>query len=81
MIDQNIKDIIQNQDPNKGMDQVFFTKFHGTKQNTTLTTIQVGKQLNQTTLQIQKQFIIGMVQLGCPNRRLKWPDLMAELLV
>ena len=25
MIDQNIKDIIQNQDPNKGMDQVFFT--------------------------------------------------------
>ena len=25
MIDQNIKDIIQNQDPNTGMDQLFFT--------------------------------------------------------
>ena len=25
MIDQNIRDIIKNQDPNKGMDQLFFT--------------------------------------------------------
>jgi len=50
----------------------------GMIQNIRPTTLKVGKPLNQTTLQIQKQFTIGMVQLGCPNRRLIWPELMAE---
>jgi hypothetical protein len=51
--------------------------FHGMKQNITLTTIEVGKQLNQTTTRKPKQSIIGMAQLGFLNRRLKWPELMA----
>ena len=55
--------------------------FHGMKQNITLTTIEVGKQLNQTTTRKPKQSIIGTAQLGCPSRRLKWPDLMVDLLV
>jgi len=53
--------------------------FLGTKTNITLTTLKVGKQQNQTTNRKHLPNIIGMAQLGCPNRRLKtWPDLMAE---
>jgi hypothetical protein len=43
-----------------------------------LTTHKVGKQQNQTTNRKHQQSTTGMAQLGCPNRRLTWPDLMAE---
>jgi hypothetical protein len=45
------------------------TQFIGTKQNTTLTTLKVGKRLNQTTTRKHLPNTIGMAQLGCPNRR------------
>ena len=57
--------------------QVLLILLVGTKLNITLTTIQVGKQLNLTTRQKHLQSIIGMAQLGFLNRRLKWPDQMA----
>ena len=51
------------------------TLFHGTKQNKTLTTIQVGKLLNPMMTQKLKQSMIGMAQLG--HRKLKWLEPMA----
>ena len=38
----------------------------GTNQNITLTTLKVGKQLNQTTQRKHQQYTIGTAQLGCP---------------
>ena len=46
-----------------------FTLYHGTKQNIKLTTLKVGKQLNQTIHRKHLPNTIGMAQLGCPNRR------------
>ncbi len=52
------------------------TLSYGTKQNITLTTIQVGKQLNPMMTQKLQQSMIGMAQLG--HRKIKWLDQMAE---
>ena len=48
----------------------------------TLTTQQVGKLQNQTTNRKHLPNIIGMAQLGCPNRRLKCQEInLAQQMV
>ena len=55
---------------------------HGTKQNITLTTQKVGKQLNLTTKRKHQQSTIGTAQLGCPHRRtFKCQDLAHQTVV
>ena len=52
-----------------GQDPEWRYLFHGTIQNIKLTTLKVGKQLNQTTNRKHLPNTIGMAQLGCPHRR------------